>query len=331
MKKPLPYIIICLLIGLLVIIGLSLNRDESASPEPAARLEVPPEADEGDVSQSIASQTVTPESDPLEGLVPGSPEWWNKGYETPMDFYGLVLDQYDVPVSGAKVVFNWNPRGSDGKSLTVTSDADGRFEFLGRTGISLGVRISKEGYYQIKSEGGSLQRFDFFVPGGTPEHLSDPKNPAIFRLMKKGEGVDLITSEFRNNLPPSGEAKIDILTGRLSPNGQIELSVERLSEEWHFPWNAKATIKGGGFVKAEGQFMHEAPEDGYIEELNWSFPLDDEGRQNSFIIKEDYYVKFGSPARYGRIMIYLKSHSSHLLLESWVNPDGSRNLEPKSK
>lgn len=332
MKKPLPYIVICLVIGLLVIVGLSLNKNESALPDSEAQLEDTIQATEENASSGVSSISTISEPDFLEGLVEGSPEWWRKGYETPIDFYGLVLDQEDRPVAGAEVTFSWNPLDSDGENLVVKSDANGRVKFLGRKGLYLGVRVSKEGYYQIKTEGGSLQSFDFFVTKDrTPDHLSDPNDPAILRLMKKGEGVDLITSEFRNKLPPSGEAKIDLLNGRLSSNGQLELSIERLSKEWHFPWTAKATIKGGGFVKAEGQFMHEAPAEGYVEDIIWSFPLNEEGRQERFVIKENYYIKFGSPPRYGRIVIYLKSHNKHLLLESHVNPDGERNLEPKSQ
>lgn len=323
MKKTLPYIIICLLIASLVIIRFSFDDDESVEPDATSKGAI--EASKG------TSQSTKSEPDVVEGPIPGSPEWWRKGYETPMDFYGLVLDQYGVPVAGAQVVFSWNPRHGDGKSSTTTSDANGRFEFLGRKGKSLGVRVSKDGYYHVKSTDGSRQGFDFFVPGGTPEHLSDPNDPAIFHLKKKGEGVDLIISEFRNKLPQSGETKIDLLTGRLSPNGQLELYVERQSEERHFPWTAKAVIKGGGFVKAEGQFMHEAPEDGYVEELEWVFPLNEKGRQRNVAFKEDYYVTFGSPKKYGRIMIYLKADSWHLLLESWINPDGGRNLEPKGQ
>jgi hypothetical protein len=265
----------------------------------------------------------------LEELVAGTPEWWRKGYETPMDFYGLVLDQNGVSVPAASVRISWNEYDGENEVVTMSSNDEGRFSFLGRRGLHLRVNVEKKGYYQIFTEDGSKQNLDFFVPGGEPDNDGNPNNPAIFRLMKKGEGVELITSEFRNKLPSSGEAKIDLLTGRVSPNGQLELSIERLGQERHFPWTAKATIKGGGFVKAKGQFMHEAPEDGYAEELNWSFPLQENGRAESYIIKEDYYVKFGSPAKYGRIMIYLKVHSSHLLLESWVNPDGGRNLEPK--
>lgn len=321
MKKLLPYIIIFLLIMLLVIIGISSDDETPIEPHTLSE-------DAIEMNQDV-SQSIEPTTDIVKGVVESRREFWRKAYQTPMDFYGLILDENDHPIPSASVRISWNDSESENNVVQKLSDEDGRFAFLGRRGLSLRVRVEKEGYYQIFTAGGSKQNLDFFASKGKPDNDGDPNNPAIFRLKKKGEGVDLITSEFRNKLPQSGEAKIDLLTGKLSPNGQLELSMERLSEEWHFPWTAKATIKGGGFAKAEGQFMHEAPEAVYVEELNWSFPLDDEGRQKSFIIKEDYYVKFGSPAKYGRIMIYLKSHSRHLLLESWVNPDGGRNLEPK--
>lgn len=330
MKKSLPYITICLLIALLLIIGFLFYGVESSELDSQAQPERPLE-NVVDAHEESSSQSITPGPDTIEELVPGSPEWWRKGYETPMDFYGLVLDQEDRAVPAANIRISWNEGDGDNKVVTMSSNDAGRFSFLGRRGLNLRVDVEKEGYYQVFTNDGSKQNLDFFVPGGEPDNDGNPNNPTIFRLKKQGEGVDLITNEFRDKLPQSGKVNIDLLTGRPSSNGQLELSLERLSQERHFPWNAKIAIKGGGFVKAEGQFIHEAPEDGYNEELSWSFPLQEDGRAESYIIKEDYYVKFGSPVKYGRIMIYLKAHSSHLLLKSWVNPDGGRNLEPKNQ
>lgn len=328
MKKLLPYVVICILIALLVIIILSFNGNESLQPE------AEPKAQPDNVAeahQKSESQDIEPESSDIEALVPGSPEWWREGYKTPMDFYGLVLDQEGNPVSAANIRISWNEGDGDNEVVTTTSNDSGRFSFLGHHGLNLRVDVKKEGYYQVFTDDGSKQNLDFFVPGGEPDNDGNPNDPTIFRLKKKGEGVELIQSEYSGKLPQSGEANIDLLTGRLSLHGQLELSLERLSQERHFPWKAKLAIKDGGFVKADDQFMHEAPEAGYVKELNWSFPLQENGRAESYIIKENYYVKFGSPEKYGRIMIYLKAHSSHLSLEAWVNPDGDRNLEPKSK
>ena len=103
------YIAICLVIWVLVAIALLFDRNESAPPELKAQLEETAEVDAVHVSTSDLSPSVTSEPDSLVELVPGSPEWWSRGYDTPMDFYGLVLDQYNVRnYSGAGLQKNGN-------------------------------------------------------------------------------------------------------------------------------------------------------------------------------------------------------------------------------
>lgn len=254
-----------------------------------------------------------------------------KAYETPMDMYGIVLDEHDHPVEGATAKFSWNPIHGDTLTATATTDASGHFSFTGRKGISLGVDVSKPGYYQMRNEDASRRNFDFYAPPGKVRYTSDPSHPTIFRLKKAGEGAPLVRHYVDVNLPADGSTIIDLNTGQVSPNGDLEFTLKRSRGELPFTWEAQARVMNGGFAKAEGQFLFTAPESGYQEQLTWSFPLNEQGRQPRTDFEETYYIAFGSLRKYGRIRFWVKADTRVLIVETFVNPTGDRNLEPVPK
>ena len=249
--------------------------------------------------------------------------------QTPMDLFGIVLDEKDQPVLGAIVRISWNPLEGDTIEVMLKSDDDGRFAFTGRKGRYVSVDIKKEGYDAILSGRASLP-FNFAAPPGEKGYRSNPDQPEVFRLRKKGHGVALVRKYLDIDLPASGSVKVDINTGRISSNGFLEFKINRSRIQSPFAWDANAKIQGGGFIKAEGQFPFEAPEEGYQEELTWSFPLNDQGRQRNIAFDEAYFVAFGSPRKYARIRLSPRADSWVLIMEAFINPDGGRNLEPVS-
>jgi hypothetical protein len=46
-------------------------------------------------------------------------------------------------------------------------------------------------------------------------------------------------------------------------------------------------------------------------------------------LKKDYYIKFGNPPLYGRLHLETGISYGGATLTYGINPDGSRNLEPK--
>jgi hypothetical protein len=328
MKKNALFTLIILLL-LSLVLWLSFRN---LSLESSPKIVAPMEALEDQIqNQLIVEEKLDSTPNSASNPSAGSPEFWRNAYKTPMDLYGLVLDESDAPVVGARVICSWNPAEGGSEKVTIISDNNGAFSYLGRRGISLRVNVSKAGYYQIISKDASVRNLDFFVPTGTPEHLGDPNDPAIFRLKKKGEGVDLRSHKLSTKMPSSGDFKVNLMNGRISSSGELNVRVSRSANKRPYSWNASARINGGGFAKAEGQLMHEAPEAGYVEELAWSFPLKENGQPERYTFDETYYVTFGSPQKYGKVRIYLKSHTWYLIFESVVNPDGGRNLEPKDQ
>jgi len=62
--------------------------------------------------------------------------------ETPVEFYGQVLDQFDQPVVGAGIRCNWGVYGQRIVPIeTQSSSPDGRFEILGLNAFSISLSV----------------------------------------------------------------------------------------------------------------------------------------------------------------------------------------------
>ena len=69
-------------------------------------------------------------------------------------------------------------------------------------------------------------------------------------------------------------------------------------------------IKDGYQSAAEFNFQHDQPD--------WKINLE-----------KNYYIKFANPSRYGRLHLETSIDMAGARLTYSINPDGSRNLEPK--
>jgi hypothetical protein len=62
--------------------------------------------------------------------------------ETPVEFYGQVLDQFDSPVVGAKIRCTWGIYGQQVSPVETKSAApNGQFEIVGIKAVSIGVSV----------------------------------------------------------------------------------------------------------------------------------------------------------------------------------------------
>ena len=251
------------------------------------------------------------------------------GWRNPISFYGLVVDENTNSISGVMVNFSWNdtsPKGTS-KSNTV-SDASGYFQLTGVTGRGLIVNVEMQGYYYVKSLNQNIFEFPSFIP--------DRNNPVIFHLRKRGPGADLITSqhgirpELQISAPLDGTpVKVDLLNRTLSAVGQLEIGqVKPEREKWKTAteWSYRLAISDGGFVEHNDEFPFDAPESGYAPTLSFIFRAGETNWTDR--ISKNYYIVFGSPRKYGRIKI-TTTMTTGTILEYAVNPDGTRNLEPK--
>lgn len=129
-------------------------------------------------------------------------------FDTPVEFYGQVLDQFDSPVVGANVRCSWgihNPRSTAVELLS--SAPDGKFEIIGHKALLINIAVYPPSGYDEKVKDSKqiriaqtparlLKKLD--LKNATPEQLEnlspfwgrpeaykgDKAKPVIFRLKK---------------------------------------------------------------------------------------------------------------------------------------------------
>jgi hypothetical protein len=257
-------------------------------------------------------------------------------WQAPIDFYGKVVDDNTNPVQGVSVQFQWDesPTQDVARIYTTKSDADGLFSLQGQRGRSLEVSVSKEGYYSSgRDKTGYIYALaaDIFSPSML--------NPVIFHIRKKEKGELLIhisgigLHTMRDYLLAADgkPTEVSLRDGRLAPVGQGDLKVEFQAGPPldQFPsrisWQCRVTVSGGGLMETSEEFPFLAPENGYqefdqwsITSTNWTESLD-----------KQFYVKLRD-GNFGRVKLRVigVSKRAYFRMESFLNPSGSRNLEP---
>ena len=256
-------------------------------------------------------------------------------WKQPINFYGKVLDESNQPIENASVDFTWTDLSPNGTSHYHTwSDSVGLFSMLHKNGKRLSVSASKSGYYSAADA--RLASFEYANPGDglfTP----DPTRPVVFHLRKKGAGVNLITSQFgmasdfqlhvqRDGTP----TKVDLMERKIAESGQ--LLVSQIKPEYKVwkqatSWSFKMEITDGGFIEENDEFPFEAPEGGYRPVAEFYF---NKAETNWTVgVTKKYYIKFGSPARYGYLQLNTSISMGGAIITYAINPAGSRNLEPQ--
>jgi uncharacterized repeat protein (TIGR03803 family) len=285
----------------------------------------------------------------------------------PINFYGKVVDENDQPVAGATAHFVWDvgatnnvprPFTDTGKiSADITTDSAGLFSLTNVMGTELDVSVSKAGYYSSRTNRGT-QYFKYSKPNidsfyGIGDYFKpDPNHPVIYYLHKMGVGANaLVTSQYgvRDglwvNVPRDGTPiNVDLLN-RKAGNGPLEImqkkpdfpvhggTIESLSPSDYAKlmsatnWSFTMKISDGGFIEENEEFPFNAPESGYQAVVKYDFQ---KGQTNWTVnFQRNYYIKFGSPALYAQLHLETWADSDYVILMYLINPDGSRNLEPK--
>ena len=257
-----------------------------------------------------------------------------KMWETPITFYGKVVDEKGGPISGASVSFSITDTSrSGGSDYYRKSDAQGLFSLKGVRGYSVDVGVDKEGYYR-----GPVARRSFLSSGGEKPLPTDPNNPAIFTLRKKGEAAALIYAGKNIRIVADGTpVEFNLKENRIVTAGEGHVKVECWAGDLKVPrydWRCRITVPDGGLVRADPQelFPFEAPENGYepFDQLNMPAMLGD--KWLGFVTRR-YFLKL-KDGNYAllNIEINTKGIEPFIQMDYYLNPLGSRNLEyDKSK
>ena len=312
-------------------------REASAQQEEAPAVQSPnqhPEAEPAAVSPPpTAPSTVS------SGLRPSQPVQWDTtnayeqallaSWQAPIEFYGKVVDENTNAVAGADVRFGWTDITNENGSTSMTiSDGAGLFSLQGKHGRSLTVWVSKAGYYAAK---GGQKTFLYAL--ASERFSPDPASPVIFFLKKKGplEALHVVNRSYR--IPRDGTpVRIDLETGK-SATGESggDLTIrcwtadagKRRGEKYH--WRCQLNIPDGGLTLSDKEFDFVAPETGYVTSTEITMPADRPDWKNDVDLRFFFRLHDG---RYGRMTFSMIAGGDHFcLVESFLNPSGSRNLE----
>jgi hypothetical protein len=253
-------------------------------------------------------------------------------WKLPINFFGKVVDDSNEPIDSADIHFEWNTiKQNDivsGETFDVKSAESGLFDLRDKKGDSLQVSVSKQGYY-------SKTGYFWYSPDRGP-FRPDQSNPYVFRLHKKGPGVNLITSrkgmspDIHIPIPRSGApVKIDLMQQAVGDTGQMIVSENKPEfKDWKqaTQWSFMMEIPDGGFIGENDEFPFEAPQDGYQSVVQFDFQSGNPDWTTD--IKTNFYIEFGNPPVYGRLQVQTGISYGDAILTYSINPSGSRNLEP---
>jgi len=252
-------------------------------------------------------------------------------FQTRIDFYGKVQDQYGKPVAGANVYYSAADQYfGDSSKYKGESGPDGSFSIKGIKGAGLYVEVSKDGYDRIPDQ--SYGGFAYGVPSGRPPPTAH--EPAQFVLRKKAIADPLIVINNRQFKVPNGgrPLEIDLRTGRQAHANEGDLRIERWEDEKNrgarqkFSWKCRISVPGGGLVERDKNFDFQAPADGYQEAIEIDQPATLEVKWQS--AKEVQYFVQLKDRTFARVSLELHAgYTNFLLLECYLNPSGSQNLE----
>ncbi len=256
-------------------------------------------------------------------------------WQTPIDFYGRVIDENSNAVAGANISFHWveTPDAGGNREAQTLSDNDGLFSLHGARGPSLSVIVSKAGYYSSSEKDHPVFKYGSFATG---DYSPNSLEPVIFHLHTKGTGAPLIRVRFPSGIGQIAQLRhdgtpieINLFDGQKAAAGTGQLKLELLRDISHpnaktFDWLLQVSVPGGGLVQTSDEFALEAPQAGYQPVVKISMNATNGNWSESFTGR--FYVQLPGP-KFARVDLFLSAYNGAFTVQSDVNPSGARNLE----
>lgn len=253
--------------------------------------------------------------------------------QTPIEFYGVVLDQNNKPVPSAKVEASVLDNIMKGSPITATTGADGMFTIKAK-GMGLHVVVSKPGYHFVeKGEAlrSSSQGFDFGTDNGKGIYHADSSSPTIFHLRKEGNAVSLDHLVANPRVPRDG-TPVSISPSKTSTVAlQVSCRTEEDAQTPNAPynWKCEVMVSGGGIQEAKNDFDFRAPDGGYAASFVVDMPKTLDAKSWSSRVNKKLWLRFAD-GTYAKINFMMNARGDHFaVLNGYRNPTpNDRNMEP---
>jgi hypothetical protein len=343
MRKPYVIAVFSILVAGALILFFFSNSEETAEENPqqaesgeqeeSTEFDESPKSSSDDLPKPLFESAAEAEEvkEEMVGIEDPQRVAYLAAFETPIEYYGRVLDEAGVPIIGAEIRFSainnpYEPLSPETK-YTRLSDSDGSFSITGITGTRLVLKISKEGYRMLPNSQSSLG----YHPSATRRsdgEIPTVERPAVFVMEKLSVPAHLIKRRLKQKLPLNGKAvSINLLSGNLSSDGSFKISLKSDYNPDTYEamnWEAAMKLQNGGLVENTDQANFEAPEDGYTSEIVFRVTEGMERIPKSF--RQEVYFTVDNGRQYGRGTLYISS-SGTFSFSYYLNPQGARNLE----
>ena len=268
---------------------------------------------------------------------------YGRSVNRPINFYGQIVDQNNQPVAGVKVKCETSYFGNvvlpglmpHNKQFERISDNAGRFFVESESGLGLDVRLQPKEGYQFKPDafGHTFQDIGKDRPA---EVVSTRDSPYVFHAFRKGKAEALLTGSILKLCEQDGRFyTVDLKSKRITEEatgGDIKISLMRPpgpAGQDNYNWSVKMEGIDADLIESQDVFMYQAPASGYVS--SWSFTQRADGNSYTREVHPKFYFKSRSGSTYGRIEMSLMSNYRDkfgVRIRYWLNPAGSRNLEP---
>ena len=252
-------------------------------------------------------------------------------WKMPIEFYGIVLDQFDQPVAGADVSMTWTTVGGT-RTNKIRSGGDGKFVLLNANGKCLTVEVLKLGYARTKS---GFLGFEYASFSDENFHVPDSATPVVFRVQKLIKPEPLYKYNLCRDVSLDGPPLLlDPATGKTG-KGDFAFSVTLGSGRGRYGSDYTVTIQAtgrAGFALSNEEFLFSAPESGYQSTVSYSEMVSNPNYRTSKKIR--FYGKT-SAGKYAaievEISVFDQKREAEIVAIIYYNPSGSRNLELDDK
>jgi len=250
--------------------------------------------------------------------------------ESPIDFYGRVVDENGRAIQGAEVdyvirgvgTYADTPAPGSTQNGMLISDSLGSVNLLGKRGVGLTIStIKKEGY---KSPPYVALSFTFNFRSSKRTSI---ENPALLMVVKNGIPGAYMVYEKTFKVSMAG-LPFDLIV----PDADITFHVimnsyKRPSDRRDYRWSSSISMTGGKFQQIAGEIPSLAPIDGYVEKMEFSYPSLTERWQSGVRLQGVYRTDAG---KYGNFSIQVAAEdATDVSLGAgrvFFNPSGNRNI-----